>query len=104
VVGDRRKSQFASKLGNIEAGSAIFSDELKSHDGLENEDQHAVISHAVEYVNRNLHANIMEKFWSLLKRRLHGTDISVEPFHVFCTSASRRFDIIKGTRKMRSGL
>ena len=25
----------------------------------------------------------MEKFWSLLKRALKGTDVSVEPFHLF---------------------
>ena len=25
----------------------------------------------------------MENFWSLVKRQLHGTYISVEPFHLF---------------------
>ncbi len=45
--------------------------------------QHAVIYHAVEYVNGNVHTNGMENFWSLLKRGLHGTYISVEPFHLF---------------------
>src|SRR5437899_3996050 len=68
---------------NIAAGSAIFSDELKSYDGLEADYQHAVINHAVEYVNGNVHTNTMENFWSLLKRGLHGTYISVEPFHLF---------------------
>jgi transposase-like protein len=67
----------------IEAGAAIFSDSLKSYDGLENDYQHAVIDHAVEYVNGNVHTNTMENFWSLLKRGLHGTYISVEPFHLF---------------------
>jgi hypothetical protein len=45
--------------------------------------QHAVINHAVEYVNGNVHTNTMENFWSLLKRGLHGTYVSVEPFHLF---------------------
>src|ERR1039458_9291119 len=67
----------------IEAGAAIFSDELKSYDGLEDDYQHAVINHAVEYVNGNVHTNTMENFSSLLKRGLHGTYISVEPFHLF---------------------
>lgn len=67
----------------IEAGSAIFSDELKSYDGLESDYQHAVINHAVEYVNGNVHTNTMENFWSLLKRGLHGTYVSVEPYHLF---------------------
>jgi hypothetical protein len=26
----------------------------------------------------------MENFWSLLKRGLHGTYVSVEPFHLYC--------------------
>jgi hypothetical protein len=42
-----------------------------------------VIDHAVEYVRGNVHTNTMENFWSLLKRGLHGTYISVEPFHLF---------------------
>lgn len=45
--------------------------------------KHAVINHAVEYANGNVHTNTMENFWSLLKRGLHGTYISVEPFHLF---------------------
>jgi hypothetical protein len=44
---------------------------------------HQVINHAVEYVNGNVHTNTMENLWSLLKRALHGTYISVEPFHLF---------------------
>lgn len=68
---------------HIEAGSAIFTDALKSYDGLSSEFEHAVIDHAVEYANGNVHTNTMENFWSLLKRGLHGTYISVEPFHLF---------------------
>jgi hypothetical protein len=30
-----------------------------------------------------VHTNGMENFWSLLKRGLHGTYVSVEPFHLF---------------------
>jgi transposase-like protein len=68
---------------HVEAGSAIFSDELKSYNGLETEYQHQVIDHAVEYVNGNVHTNTMENFWSLLKRGLHGTYVSVEAFHLY---------------------
>ena len=45
--------------------------------------QHEVINHAIEYVNGNVHTNTIENFWSLLKRGLHGTYISVEPYHLF---------------------
>ncbi len=30
-----------------------------------------------------VHTNGLENFWSLLKRGLHGTYVSVQPFHLF---------------------
>jgi hypothetical protein len=73
-VETRRKSELQSLIRErVEAGSAIFSDELLSYDGLDADYRHAVINHAVEYVNGNVHTNTMENFWSLLKRGLHGT-------------------------------
>jgi hypothetical protein len=42
-----------------------------------------VIDHAVEYVRGEVHTNGLENFWSLLKRGIHGTYVSVEPFHLF---------------------
>src|SRR5664280_531904 len=84
VVDSRRKQELQKQIrDHVEAGAAIFTDELLSYDGLESDYQHAVINHAVEYVNENVHTNGMENFWSLLKRGLHGTYISVEPFHLF---------------------
>lgn len=44
---------------------------------------HQVIDHAVEYVRGRVHTNGLENYWSLLKRSLSGTYISVEPFHLF---------------------
>ena len=84
VVDDRRKAGLQRQVReHVEAGAAIYSDELKSYDGLNVDYDHAVINHAVEYVNGKVHTNGMENFWSLLKRSLHGTYVSVEPFHLF---------------------
>ncbi|MBV9759821.1 MAG: IS1595 family transposase [Acidobacteriaceae bacterium] len=84
VIDNRRKHEVQKQVReHVEAGSAIFSDELKSYEGLQADYQHAVINHAVEYVNGNVHTNNCENFWSLLKRGLHGTYVSVEPFHLF---------------------
>jgi len=83
VVDNKKRELQRYVREHVEAGSAIFSDELKSYDGLETDYQHAVINHAVEYANGNVHTNGMENFWSLVKRGLHGTYISVEPFHLF---------------------
>jgi len=35
------------------------------------------------YVQGRVHTQGIENFWSLLKRGLSGTYISVEPFHLF---------------------
>jgi len=84
VVERRTKKELQAQVRQtVEAGAAIFSDELKSYEGLDRDYTHAVINHAIEYVNGNTHTNTIENFWSLLKRGLHGTYVSVEPFHLF---------------------
>jgi hypothetical protein len=45
---------------------------------------HEAVNHqAEEYVRGNVHTNGVENFWSLLKRTIGGTYVSVEPFHLF---------------------
>lgn len=84
AVPTRRKHELHSRIReNVTAGSALFSDELKSYNGLAADYKHEVINHAVEYARGNVHTNTMENFWSLVKRQLHGTYVSVEPFHLF---------------------
>ena len=83
VCSTRRKAELQAMIReNVEAGSAVYSDALKSYDGLD-EFGHEVIDHAVAYVDGNVHTNGLENFWSLLKRSLKGTYVSVEPFHLF---------------------
>jgi transposase-like protein len=84
VVDKRRKNQLQSLVReNVEPGSALYSDALKSYEGLGSEYEHQVVDHAVEYVRENVHTNGMENFWSLLKRGIGGTYVSVEPYHLF---------------------
>src|SRR6266566_1562401 len=45
--------------------------------------QHEMINHAREYVRGQVHTNSLENFWSLLKRAIKGTYVSVDPFHLF---------------------
>lgn len=42
-----------------------------------------MIDHAECYAKGNVHTNGLENFWSLLKRGIKGTYVSVEPFHLF---------------------
>ncbi len=44
--------------------------------------RHEIINHAVEYVRGNVHTNSIENFWSLLKRTIKGTYVSVAPEHL----------------------
>ena len=82
-MSDRRKKAVQAHVReHVEAGSTVYSDELKSHEGLD-EFTHQVINHAEAYVNGRIHTNGCENFWSLLKRGLKGTYVSVEPFHLF---------------------
>jgi transposase-like protein len=83
VIPNRKKKAIQAEVRkHVEAGSALYSDALQSYNGL-NEFQHQVIDHAVQYVDGVVHTNGLENFWSLLKRGINGTYVSVEPFHLF---------------------
>src|SRR3990167_9418535 len=81
---DRRKKTLQNEIHrHVEAGAALYTDELLSYRGLEGKYAHQVIYHAVQYVDGQVHTNGLENYWSLLKRGLAGTYVSVEPFHLF---------------------
>ena len=83
-VANARRSILHSEIRqNVEAGSQVFTDALPSYNGLNKDYAHEAIDHAREYVRGNVHTNGLENFWSLLKRGIRGTYISVEPFHLF---------------------
>jgi transposase-like protein len=67
----------------VKSGATVISDELGSYRGLDQHYEHLVINHAEKYVDGQVHTNGIENFWSLLKRGLGGTYISVRPFHLF---------------------
>jgi transposase-like protein len=69
-------------LNSVEHGSAVYSDSAVSYETLRSKYVHSVVNHAVGYVNGRVHTNGLENFWSLLKRGLRGTYVSVEPFHL----------------------
>ena len=67
---------------NVVPGSALYSDEWRGYNQVGKEYAHQVIRHAEAYVQGNVHTQSIESYWSLLKRGLKGTYISVEPFHL----------------------
>jgi transposase-like protein len=83
VIDKRRRFHVHTELKrNVAPGSELHTDALKSYEKLP-EYAHKVIDHAEAYVDGNVHTNRMENFWSLLKRAIHGTYVSIEPFHLF---------------------
>src|SRR5438132_5760159 len=84
VVPNRKKHALQGEIyRHVEAGAALYSDALQSYEGLAGDYAHQVIDHAVQYVDGRVHTNGLENFWSLLKRGISGTYVSVEPFHLF---------------------
>jgi len=104
VVPNRKREALQTEVRNhVEAGAALYTDALPSYSGLAQEYAHAVVDHAVEYVNGRVHTNGLENFWSLLKRGIAGTYVSVEPFHLFryLDEQSFRFNNRKGNDSSR---
>jgi transposase-like protein len=85
VVMDTLKSRGVQDLvrQHVEKGSTVNTDAFKSYGGLQTQYVHNVIDHAECYVDGTVHTNNCENYWSLLKRALKGTYVSVEPFHLF---------------------
>ncbi len=68
---------------SVQPGSEVHTDALRSYRGLDAEYVHNVVDHAEKYVDGHVHTNGLENFWSLLKRGIKGTYVSVEPYHLF---------------------
>ena len=99
VVPNRKKHALQGEVRkHVEAGSALYSDALLSYDGLASDYAHKVVDHAVQYVDGRIHTNGLENFWSLLKRGISGTYVSVEPFHLhrYLDEQSFRYNNRKG--------
>ena len=96
----------------VEPGSELMTDTLGAYTSLRDAYTHETVNHAAEeYVRGNVHTNTIENFWSLLKRTLGGTYVSVEPYHLqrYLAEQAFRFNERKGTdgdrfRKLASSI
>ena len=90
---------------NVEPRSILYTDAFASYRGLGGgEYTHFVVDHAVEYARGAVHVNTLENFWSLLKRTIKGTYVSVEPFHLgrYLDEQSFRYNEREGVDADRS--
>lgn len=82
VVNNNRRSSLLPEIWeNIEKGSKVYTDKLRSYDVLKNDYDHKSVDHKVEYVSGDAHTNTLENFWSLFKRTVKGTYVHIAPFH-----------------------
>ena len=92
VIGDRKRQQIEPAMAEaITPGADIITDEFSTYAFASDAYSREVINHALEYVSGHVHTNGIENFWSLLKRGLKGTYISVEPFHLDAYVAEQVF-------------
>jgi transposase-like protein len=92
VVDDIKRVTLQSYVRDVvEPGATVYTDALQSYTGLDKDFNHLTVNHAISYVDGQVHTNYIENFWSLLKRGLHGTYISVRPFHLYRYLDERMF-------------
>ena len=80
----RKKTLQPIIKANIEKGSTIHTDELKSYSGLKKVGfEHETVDHSAgEYVDGDCHVNGMEGFWARLKLSIRGTHVHVSGKHL----------------------
>lgn len=95
----------ANVTANVEQRSTLITDEYNAYQSLPGEFTHEIINKLEGYVKGRVHVNGMENFWSLLKRGLKGTYVSVDPAHLQRMLMSRFFGLTIGrTRTMQTAL
>ena len=84
VIPDTTKYTLQTELvENVEQGANVYTDGFKSYDGLDAMFEHNSVDHSAGvYVEDLVHTNGMENFWTLLKRSIKGTYVSVEEEHL----------------------
>jgi len=104
VVPDRSMETLQGQIrANVEAGAEIMTDEWTAYEGLDADYIHSVINHSVGYAEGNITTNRMENFWTLFKRCINGTYVSVECDHLeaYLDEETFRFNERKGKDKDR---
>ncbi len=77
-----RRTLHGQVTDTVERGSKVYTDSLPSYNRLRHDYLHETVNHLEEYVRGEVHTNGLENFWSLFKRALKGTYVSVDPFHL----------------------
>jgi transposase-like protein len=88
---------------HVQQGANVYTDKWVAYRHLKDQYNHGTVNHMERYVDGEIHTNSIENFWSLLKRAIKGTYVSVEPFHLFryVDEQAFRFNARKGNDSER---
>lgn len=82
IVGTDAPELQGNVRAHVEAGSYVYTDKARAYVGLSSDYTHDSVDHPVEYVRGSVHTNGVENFWSLFKRTIRGTYVSIDPWHL----------------------
>jgi transposase-like protein len=91
-------------LSSVAIGSKLFTDEHPGYQNMAFAYEHKSVNHSKgQYVDGNAHTNTIENYWSLVKRMIKGTYVSVAPFHLdrYLQEQGYRFNMRKGNDSSR---
>ena len=83
IQGTKRRHLVGEMKNQIERGASVYTDALPTYSSMNHLFRHSFVDHAETYARENVHTNGLENYWSLLKRAIKGTYVSIEPFHLF---------------------
>lgn len=83
ITSESAEKLMADVRRHVKRGCRIFTDEAAAYGDLALTHIHRAIDHSKCYAIGQIHVNGMENFWSLLKRTLGGTYVSIAPFHLY---------------------
>jgi transposase-like protein len=84
VISDRKAVTMRPEIeAAIDPDAKVYADEFGASWNMDKRFEVEMVNHAECYVRDQVHTNGLENFWSLLKRGVGGTYVSVEPFHLF---------------------
>ena len=78
VPNNRRHNLEGFIESSVDDDASIYTDELKSYEGIAGKDHQTVKHKDEEWVRGNVHTNSVESVWSLFKRSIVGTYHHIE--------------------------
>lgn len=83
IQGKRMRDIMPQVSLNVASGSTLYTDESHAYEFAHLQFDHDKVLHsALEYVRDNVHTNSMENFWSLFKRTIKRTYVSIQAEHL----------------------